>query len=455
MENNIKIFKSFILILVVLSLIIFHHLGSKIAATPPPLCGDYNEDGDLDLKDISLYFNYLADSVEVLGEDNYWIQTLDVNGNGIRDSLDAMWIILCNVYPTETIRDGYGPIFIHPDSFPSLSERAKVKVHDAIDLAQSWSPEFANNLYGIRRQFGLLDIAPVPINPDLDFGYGLNLLDVQQFFINLKMYLDSSGNGSSVFPQMDYNVDGRLDVIDTEAFIALFTYYEGAITGIHLSLEDDDHDFASRLVVSLFRGIGRPESWLSVTLRHIIDNLRLTYTPSTKILGDLNGDLIRNINDAALYFNYLTDSLGVLPDTNAILYQMDCNFDGRVDSLDTEYFFYFFFYNNPEPETPADSLVPMTQEAKYFAFKELERLTPLRPEWSGPIEYIRKVIESLPTATKKNCDINGDGRVNIVDAIALLIAVLKQDPSADWDGDSELTINDVISFITDIRNDRC
>ena len=97
----------------------------------------------------------------------------------------------------------------------------------------------------------------------------------------------------------------------------------------------------------------------------------------------------------------------------------------------------------------------MTQEAKYFAFKELERLTPLRPEWSGPIEYIRKVIESLPTATKKNCDINGDGRVNIVDAIALLIAVLKQDPSADWDGDSELTINDVISFITDIRNDRC
>ena len=55
-----------------------------------------------------------------------------------------------------------------------------------------------------------------------------------------------------------------------------------------------------------------------------------------------------------------------------------------------------------------------------------------------------------------SCDFNRDGRVNIVDVVAFLIAGLREpdNPALDYDGDGSFSLSDPIAMLRDILEGR-
>jgi len=70
---------------------------------------------------------------------------------------------------------------------------------------------------------------------------------------------------------------------------------------------------------------------------------------------------------------------------------------------------------------------------------------------SDKIQLLHDYFSGIPVS----CDINGDSKVNIADAIALILLGRDKGPAADWNGDGAFGISDVISYILDVRDGRC
>ncbi len=59
--------------------------------------------------------------------------------------------------------------------------------------------------------------------------------------------------------------------------------------------------------------------------------------------------------------------------------------------------------------------------------------------------------------TARTCDYSGDGRTDIVDALALILAQRARptDPALDWDGDGRVGLGDVLALLLDIMHGGC
>lgn len=72
--------------------------------------------------------------------------------------------------------------------------------------------------------------------------------------------------------------------------------------------------------------------------------------------------------------------------------------------------------------------------------------------------YEISYVSGILTVVKKKGDVNGDGKLNDGDVIAMISFILGENPkdfdkeAADLDGDSKVTIADVVALITQIRN---
>ncbi len=65
-------------------------------------------------------------------------------------------------------------------------------------------------------------------------------------------------------------------------------------------------------------------------------------------------------------------------------------------------------------------------------------------------------VEVVPAAPR-SCDLSGDGRLNVLDALSLLLRMRRspQDLSLDWNGDSRLNLADVLGLLRDILRGAC
>ncbi|MEA2062144.1 MAG: hypothetical protein U9P14_00475 [Gemmatimonadota bacterium] len=76
--------------------------------------------------------------------------------------------------------------------------------------------------------------------------------------------------------------------------------------------------------------------------------------------------------------------------------------------------------------------------------------------WIDELKIIKQEQE-LPLTQPGGCDINGNGRINIADVIAMLLLGRRNpdDPRLDWNSDGAYGITDVIALLMDIVKGNC
>ncbi len=435
---------------------------------------DLNCDGIVNLKDAALFFIYHTDSLEALPEDII-LDLLDFNTDRVINELDIEGFFggLFSIYI-------YNPVLTHPDSLSYMSDTVKENARNIIFWIEQEHPEWRYKTVGIKRQLGLTDQPPVEMSYDLNDNGQIEKNDIIIFFIYLSDSVGVLAEDNIVLKRIDYNADGQVNFLDAEAYLYPILEEEIYYSAFPLILvdpllkpmmTDEAIMLASRIFAWLEDGffryksylnvprIERPEVWRIFPVNPLYREGILYLSPPIPTPGDLNYDFMRRTDDAVIFFSYFSDSLGVLPDTNDMIQQMDLNFDGRVDTLDIENFFFFLFYKLVLQEVSLDSLPPLSGKARNLALTWLEKMKPLHPEWRciGPsrnLDNIQHLYDYI-FAVQVSCDMNADGRVDIADAIALLILGRNNDLSADWNGNGAFGIDDVISFLLDVRAGKC
>lgn len=463
-RNQIKPLLLLVLsLLVIITLLgnsgIIKHFTPSAIATEPLQLGDLNKNFKLDMVDFVLYNIYLNDLRKGLPVDTTIQFMMDKNSDHKVDSLDlesflgGMHISYYNTY---------WPYYFFPDSIPPMSEEVKDYARRMLSWIQKEHLDWSHWLRQLARQMGLTVEPPVKVNSDIDRNGSIELIDLALFFNYLKDSVETLPQDHEVINAIDYNADGRVNVMDTETFISYTInnysiYYRYGLPS-SFTWDSNVKYFAERQFAWLmnYHDPGNkppPHYWGS--LNKYREKLELSPSPPTHLPGDINLDRKRNLSDAAFFFNYLSDSTGILPDTNKILLQCDLNFDGTVDTLDTEFFLFFLFLSNDNPAEIGLKVPPISTKAQELAFRQFERFEHSNPEWKTKIETVRLELNNIPDTGIISCEINGDGRVNIADAIALIILGRNNDLSADWNCNGVFEIDDVISYLLDVRDGKC
>lgn len=419
--------------------------------------GDLNRDYKTDLADLSYHFHRAAVALDSAGSLNDTV----FNNHGIIDSIDTMWIAWeLGGYSY------YNPVYTHPDSLYPLNETAlNLAVRHLSYLKSIW-PYRRVQIDRMLRQFGLSSQPPVPINPDLTGDGHTDIADIVRFFTLLADSLEVLPD-MAVAEQMDFNVDGRVDLIDTEAFLWRLSNdmyrqeWEGYPPGKNIFGETHDLSPAPSLGEKAARFAQRQLSWVhenvSEETTHLLDaHLRqfcrvygLRYPPPPPLLGDLDDDSTRGPADAALFFNFLyTKAPAGLYDE-----RMDFNLDSKVDSLDAE-FFMFLLLREPGGtlSVPSSGIPPMPRLSKRQALDYLAGLPETHPEWvdvSGRhrSDELYRLLLPVKVPDSFDPDLNGDGKVDILDLLTLIRWGSAGDKRADWNGDNLYRADDLLQFI--------
>jgi len=452
-------------------------MDGAILATTSYSMGDLNLDWKLNLEDIAYYFIYTVDSMEVLFKNDSILKRIDIGQDGELDSLDTEILIYYILNPLMGPLS-YTPTLVQSDILSYFNDRVRAIARRQLEWIEAKHPEWKYKIVGIRRQLGLTELPPIPISYDLNNNGDIDINDYAISFLYFgdSLYLLPLDNRK--LQSMDYNADGKVNIFDFEAFFIPPFFEDSYNSNISLdasilsNISEKTKYIISRLLAWLQDGAFRDRyhnseprgndyyTWVDYKVKNLLLPIfKLEPSPPFPTPGDINLDFIRRVDDAVIFFNYFSDSLEVLPDTHQVVAQMDLNFDGRVDTLDVENFFFFLFYKLVLPAVPLDSLPPLSLNARNSALAWLDKMRPLHPEWKygGPLGKTDKILllHDYFSGIPVSCDINGDSQVNIADAIALIMLGRDQGPAADWNGDGAFGISDIISYILDVRDGKC
>jgi len=425
--------------------------------------GDLNRDCNVDILDVAYYFknaSLIHDSLEV---PDSITQRLDFNGDGEINIEDTkIWVLLTgggSFYDTAY----FNPVYPHPDSIPQMSEAALTLAREQLTKLIALWPDKRAQLNRILRQFALADSPPVPVNMDLTGDGYIDAADIVRFFTLLADSL-AELPGLTVVAGMDFNVDDRVDLLDTEnLFWSLYTdTYRQEICGDQepwnrfiqthesaaaLKLSENARRFASSQIAWVLE----KEQWaingyMDVYLKDFCEVFGLPFPPPRPWPGDIDADSLRTAADAAQFFNFMFDK------APAGMYRedLDFNLDSRVDSLDAEYFLFFLFREGRALSTPSGQSMSRNSLRRTISF--LEDMENRHPEWvdqSGKsmLGPLLQALLPLPVTDSLDADLNQDGRVNILDLLTFLRWGAQGDSRADWSGDNAFTGEDILMFL--------
>jgi hypothetical protein len=443
------------------------------AYSPLYLEADINHDYKVDISDVAFYFKYAAMSRDSTGSGipDSIMQRLDSHRNGVLDIEDAKaWVYRQNnkyYYGCPY----YILIYTHPDSLPEMNEAARVIASEQLTVMKVLWPDKRGQIQGILRQFGVTDQPPVPINPDLSGDGGTDVVDIVRFFTLLTdslQYLPEL----PVAEGMDYNVDGRVDILDAIPFIHRIAadeeweaYLEGPSTfpfyyrfssrrnGLPIpNMGGKAATLALRQAALVYEDavLSNPKFPTNYGLGHdmklFCNAYDLPFPPPRPWPGDIDADSLRTAADAAEFFNFLFDK------APAGMYRedLDFNLDSKVDSLDGEYFLFFLFREGRALAVPSGQSMSRNSQRRTINF--LEEMKNRHPEWveqsgEGRCRQLLQALVPLPLSDSPDPDLNGDRRVNVFDLLTLLRWGASGDMRADWSGDNAFNGLDILMFL--------
>ena len=426
----------------------------------PHLDSDINYDWKVDINDVALWFNFLADTSLVTRDTILY--------RGIHLNRDTKYFLYWIFKTDSWVGGGYGPILDHPDSLPEISGLALALADSQLTALKEVKPEWSPGLEAIRRQFGLTGKPPVPLNPDLNGDHLNNISDVALFFIYLADSLRQLPDSNAVLRSLDFNADGVVNYRDCQAFLWRLHYdrfqsqylYEpppapSLVDPSALpALSEKSRYFALRMLSWMHRdGLTRDANGAAraLNLPELSDSL---------IPANQDGDLDRDLRDALLFFEFVSEFEQGQLDTTGLLPRLDMNFNGPLDSLDVDNFLFFLFFKNVPAMVPDRELPRISATSKVFALDWLTREELRHPEWItderiSKCSILREMLSTVPTTKPEICDYDGNGVAEIADLVYMVVLGSQNSPLADKNGDGRFKINDAVIFLNDLRAGRC